>query len=362
MPKKSQTINAGSNPIDKTIALSYGAFEKLGWIVKYVGDSGIVGYTKISYGRPHETITILIVEGSIEVTSELPESASMDLFKKNQKNLDKFSSAYEEIKASAHDEDIVKWSNVVENLKQSTGVELEEQKKNAEEVEKVMNLSAGGRQITYGIMVLNVLVFVAMAISGVNVFEPTNLDIVNWGANFKPFTVDHGEWWRLFTCTFLHIGIVHLLFNMYALYMVGLYLEPMLGKRRYIAAYLSAGIISSIASLIWHGSEVISAGASGAIFGLFGVFLALLSTNLIPKAARQSLLQSIGIFVVFNLAYGMKAGIDNAAHVGGLLSGLVIGYIYFPTLRESSPKKATTGAVIVLALTILVLGVIMFQN
>src|SRR5690606_1205960 len=74
---------------------------------------------------------------------------------------------------------------------------------------------------------------------------------------------------------------------------------------------------------------VVSAGASGAIFGLYGVFLALLTTKMIPAQIRNALLQSIGVFVVYNLVYGMKSGVDNAAHIGGLVSGLVIGYLFY---------------------------------
>ena len=143
--------------------------------------------------------------------------------------------------------------------------------------------------------------------------------------------------------------------NTYALYMAGVYLEPMLGKTKYILAYLCTGVLASIASLWWHKEGVNSAGASGAIFGLYGVFLALLFTNLIPKQIRTSLLSSIGVFVVFNLIYGMKSGIDNAAHVGGLLSGIVIGFIFYPVLKEKENKGKTNIALAgIAAATILV--------
>ena len=131
--------------------------------------------------------------------------------------------------------------------------------------------------------------------------------------------------------------------NMYALIYIGLLLEPFLGKTRFLSAYLLTGILASVASLWWHDLTV-SAGASGAIFGMYGVFLALLTTNLIEKSARQALLTSIGIFVVYNLAYGLKGGIDNAAHIGGLVSGLVIGYLFIISLKkpEASSLKYST--------------------
>ena len=172
-----------------------------------------------------------------------------------------------------------------------------------------------------------------MVAIGVSLISPTGEDIINWGGNFSPYTTS-GDWWRLITCVFVHIGIIHLLFNMYALYTIGVYLEPMLGKTKYIVAYLCTGVFASLVSLWWHETPVASAGASGAIFGMYGLFLALLSTNLIPKQVRSQLLQSIGIFVFYNLVYGMRSGVDNAAHIGGLVSGLMIGYIYYLQLQK----------------------------
>jgi len=136
--------------------------------------------------------------------------------------------------------------------------------------------------------------------------------------------------------------------------MAGVYLEPMLGKTKYVIAYLATGVFASLASLWWHSEPVNSAGASGAIFGLYGIFLALLFTNLIPKQMRSSLLQSIGVFVVFNLVYGVKSGIDNAAHIGGLLSGLVIGFIFFPLLKkEDKGAKSNLVLIAIIAGTVL---------
>jgi rhomboid protease GluP len=134
---------------------------------------------------------------------------------------------------------------------------------------------------------------------------------------------------------FIHFGVIHLALNMYGLYMLGVFLEPMLGKAKFILAYLCTGVFASIASLWWHSEGTNSAGASGAIFGMFGVFLALLLTNLIPKQIRTGLLRSIGIVVAINLIYGMKQGIDNAAHIGGLLSGIIIGFVFYPLLKKN---------------------------
>ena len=112
------------------------------------------------------------------------------------------------------------------------------------------------------------------------------------------------------------------------------------------------GVLASVASLWWHDNTV-SAGASGAIFGLYGVFLALLTTDLLHKEVRQQLLSSIGIFVVYNLVYGLQGGVDNAAHIGGLVSGVVMGFAIYPALRrpEAQGLQWTSVAVPTIVLT-----------
>ncbi|HEY4289532.1 MAG TPA: rhomboid family intramembrane serine protease [Puia sp.] len=208
----------------------------------------------------------------------------------------------------------------------------------------------GKHLITAIIIGLNVLVFIAMAFSGINLMEPTSENLLNWGANFRPITLQ-GEWWRLLTCCFLHIGIFHLLINMYALLYIGILLEPLLGRTRYGVAYLLTGLLSSIASLAWN-AYTVSAGASGAIFGVYGVFLALLTMpHLIHPQIRKPLLKSMGWFVVLNLGIGVTGIVDTAGHAGGLVSGLLIGYAFYPSLRKpwSRPLRYLTIVVAIIA-------------
>jgi rhomboid protease GluP len=181
-----------------------------------------------------------------------------------------------------------------------------------------------------------------MALSGISILLPDGQSLINWGANFRPVTLE-GQPWRLFTSCFIHIGIFHLLMNMYALAYVGVLLEPHLGRTRFTAGYIFTGLIASTTSLWWH-DLIISAGASGAIFGLYGVFLAMLTTDLIEKSARRSLLTSVLVFVGYNLLNGFKEGIDNAAHLGGLVSGLVIGFVFIPSLRDADEADRKTKA------------------
>ena len=191
---------------------------------------------------------------------------------------------------------------------------------------------------------LNILVFIVMIASGVGIMSPSTLSLLKWGADFGPLTLT-GDWWRAVTCNFIHIGAFHLLMNMYAFMYVGLLLEDLIGSRRMFMSYLLTGLCSAVFSLYMHG-ETISAGASGAIFGLYGIFLAFLFFHRIAKEQRKALLTSILIFVGYNLVYGMKAGIDNAAHIGGLLSGFLLGIIYVCSYKFEKADAQRTVSIL----------------
>jgi rhomboid protease GluP len=192
--------------------------------------------------------------------------------------------------------------------------------------------------ITPLILNLNLLVFLLMLLTGADLMNPDSRSLLAFGANLRPLTLG-GEWWRLITCCFVHIGAVHLAMNMYAFLLIGAQLEPRLGKTRFLAAYLLSGIAASATSLWWHDNNSISAGASGAIFGMYGVFLVMLNANLVEKGKRKQLLASVIFFVGYNLLGGLQAGIDNAAHIGGLLSGMIISACFIPGLRKAQSRR-----------------------
>jgi rhomboid protease GluP len=353
MPQYQQKLAASGYSTAQTLQFAYGCFQQLGWTVEYVTENRLIGYTKKTWKSYADHIVVDIDNELLTITSKLPESASFDLLGKNKRNVNKFISCFETIKASANDASSQIWQTEIEALQKHTEEAMVQQAKDAAEVDAVMNLSTGSRIVTYIIIGINAIVFLLMLFNGVSVFEPTVADIVKWGGNFRPYTTG-GEWWRLLTSVFVHIGIIHIALNMYALYYVGMYLEPMLGKLRYTVAYLCTGVLASIAS-IWWSKDAVAAGASGAIFGLYGVFFALLTTKLIPAKVRSSLLSSIGIFIAYNLFYGAsKNGIDNAAHIGGLLTGFVFGYIYFLSIRSEKFRPAL-ASILVAAITLVFL-------
>ncbi|MFL5777925.1 MAG: rhomboid family intramembrane serine protease [Chloroflexota bacterium] len=140
-----------------------------------------------------------------------------------------------------------------------------------------------------------------------------------------------GEYYRLWTVTLLHADLLHLLFNMYALYLVGPIVERWYGSIRFVLFYYTTAAAASVASFVF-GGDIPSVGASGAIFGLFGLILA--AGRLHHPVDRQSraLVGQIGMLIVLNLAFGFASGVvDNAAHIGGLVAGLFLGALIPPT-------------------------------
>lgn len=186
--------------------------------------------------------------------------------------------------------------------------------------------------ITPIIIYLNVGIFLTMFFAGLGFMSFASEDLIAWGGNYGPLTTT-GEWWRLISNTFLHGGFMHLAANMYGLLFVGIFLEPVLGRLKYVSIYLITGVIASASSLWWN-DAVVSIGASGTIFGLYGVFLALLVTRVFPKEMGAGFLVSTLFFVGYNLVMGVLGnGTDNAAHIGGLVSGFIIGLALYPMLK-----------------------------
>jgi rhomboid protease GluP len=199
---------------------------------------------------------------------------------------------------------------------------------------------------TYILVGLNVLVYLAMCLAGVSWTDPSIVDAIHWGADFGPLTLS-GQWWRLLTSMFVHFGIIHIGFNMWCLWDLGRALEFLMGRRAFVLAYVISGLAASMVSIAWDPWRV-SAGASGAIFGIAGAFVSYLyfkKTPINPAVTKQKL-KVLGIFIAYNLIYGLRSGVDNSAHVGGLVAGLILGSVLppmilaAPALGDSSPPPA----------------------
>jgi rhomboid protease GluP len=187
-----------------------------------------------------------------------------------------------------------------------------------------------GYIVTPVLLWLNLLAYALLALIGHNALAPTAADLVRWGANFTPLTL-HGQPWRLLTSCFLHGGPAHLLMNMSSLVFLGLMTESLTGRGRLLLVYLLSGVGGSLLSLWWHSQGVLSVGASGAIFGLYGLLLATLVRH--PTGFDRSARRTVLLFVFYLMAGSLAGGLeahttDNAAHVGGLLTGFLLGWLW----------------------------------
>ena len=204
---------------------------------------------------------------------------------------------------------------------------------------------------TYVLTGINIAVYLLMVFSGVSPTAPNGGQLVHWGANVGLFVLAGHQWWRLVTSTFVHSGIIHIATNMWCLYNLGLLGEPLMGAFGTVAAYLLTGVVGNLLSVALHPGAisgghvvdygVISVGASGAVFGIAGVLIPLLGSKLLPvdRSEVARLRRSVIYFAVLNFVIGFgadafqtKVRIDNMAHLGGFLCGLLLGILLVPKL------------------------------
>lgn len=206
--------------------------------------------------------------------------------------------------------------------------------------------------LTQIILGANVAVFLAMAFASGTVLDFSGLDPRGVGANYGPLTLS-GQWWRLISYMFVHGGLIHIAFNMWCLWDLGALCESLYGRWTFGAIYLLTGIGGGLARLAWN-PMVPSVGASGAIFGLAGALIAsfYLGEFSLPRIAISGTLRSLAFFVVFNLGFGqVMGGVDNACHVGGLVTGLILGALIARLAPQSDApaRRATVVGVVVFA-------------
>lgn len=334
------------------LALSDLAILKLGWKIDQLSADAIIAHALQSSLSADAKIEISIKNGQASLLSQLVTNESNPESEKELVLL--LIDQLEQLRANHSPEQLGKHYAILQDRLVTVDVTSPSETNNKAKDFFQIFIPKAGYVFTPIIIDLNILIFILMVAQGADFMSPSNEILLQWGADYAPITLA-GEWWRMFTSCFLHIGILHLFMNMYALLYIGVLLEPLLGKTRFLTAYVLSGLTGSLLSIWWHDNSV-SAGASGAIFGMDGVFLALLTTNLIEKGVRKELLSSTVFFIGFNLVYGLTGNINNAAHIGGLLGGLVIGYAFVPSLKNRQNlklKRITVGA-----LTTLILGFI----
>ena len=185
---------------------------------------------------------------------------------------------------------------------------------------------------TTGLIVINVLVFFLLSLRG---DTESGYFMLQYGAMYEPLVTDGHEYYRLITSLFLHFGIQHLLNNMVMLGALGYQLENEIGRIKFLLIYFISGIGGNLCSLYWnvsHGEQVISAGASGAIFGLMGALLYIVAVN----RGRLGRLSGRGMLIMVALStryLRVSSGVDNSAHIGGLICGILITVLLYRRKR-----------------------------
>jgi rhomboid protease GluP len=214
---------------------------------------------------------------------------------------------------------------------------------------RAFHVSLASPTVTYGFIIANIVAFIFeigwgyMAYGTLNGAQDIQV-LVDLGAKVNEYIALEGEWWRLFTAMFLHIGVMHLLFNLYALYAIGSLVEAYYGHLRFTIIYIGGGLCGSLAS--YRFSDAISAGASGGVFALAGaaaVYFFLYRDNF--GARGRSVLQNMLLIIVVNLVFGaIGQGVDNWGHLGGLVGGSLLAWGLAPRYRTPEITAQTISS------------------
>jgi rhomboid protease GluP len=210
---------------------------------------------------------------------------------------------------------------------------------------------------TYFLVAVNCGVFLAMLANGASAWMPTLDQLMRWGADRPDNVLLHGEWWRIVTAMFVHVGIIHLATNMWCLWNLGLLAEPLMGSFGLFAVYILTGAAGNLLSTAYNWFRAIhespaapifqaGAGASGAVFGIAGALIVLLKSKFLPVPPRElnRLRRSVIYFAAINLVIGFSVtfgsgftgvAVDNSAHVGGVLCGLLFAAPMVPRIGSS---------------------------
>jgi rhomboid protease GluP len=216
--------------------------------------------------------------------------------------------------------------------------------------------------VTFGLIAACVLVYLLVALLGTTIGVPATEGLVQQPGQILslgaliPAMVAQGEPWRLVTSAFLHSGFVHLALNMLSLYFLGSFAEISFGRSRFLALYFISGIASGLAYLYFGAFNAPAVGASGAIFGLLGgVFGFAIQRG--TFSTRNPVISQLLILTALNLFLGATIpGVSNTAHIGGLVGGLVFGYLMAPTVYSQKNLVATAPIAAAFGLEVILLG------
>jgi rhomboid protease GluP len=366
-PYRKVTIPLEDYNPDHYLTLLYQAMLNRGWDIGYFDHDGIIAYTPISWSSYSEEVSARIVGNTVVIKSECVGFQGLFTdYGKNQENIDVLLGEIEY--ADFHMQGFLE-----ENTRELMNSVPEKQFLNLDDP------PMAGKELLHGffspfvpkkkylitpiLVIANVVIFMTTTIilyliiaffyrahpnSDQDIYTKAYLSL---GFSSRP-AVLKGDYWRLFTSMFLHFNILHVLLNMVVLVYIGSLIESKLGKWNFLMVYLFTGLIASMVSVMWHDNEI-SAGASGAIFGLFGVLLAFLSTDFYERSARKALLISTAIVVAYNII-PLGKGVDHAAHLGGLVSGYIFGWLTYLGLTHKNRFIKKWGMALVGSITVIV--------
>ena len=216
----------------------------------------------------------------------------------------------------------------------------------------------------YLVLALNVGVWLANVATGMSALKPLPSDLLAWGANSASSVMEDHEYWRLLTATFLHGGLMHLVLNMLGLWSTGVTLNRLYGNAQFLLIYFVSALAGSALSLHFAAQHSVSIGASGAVFGVLGAALLALWRNRdhLHGVSIRNVLIGQGVFLFYALGQGfIKNGIDNAAHMGGLLAGCLLAWVLVDKIDEQTSavkrNKAAVAGAAFCALAVVVLVV-----
>ena len=335
-PKVEKFIPLDELTANQYLTIAKQAIENLGWNLSHISDNGIVAYTPISFQSYSEEIAIR-VEGDFVVFKSECVGIQMlfNDYGKNTRNLRSFINEFgyakaqvdenrdeQQILSGAQDPDYLEKSPLVakNKIKNIFYLLIPQENYVATPIFVFLNIAY------FAVFALFMAGFYRFLVHA-KFLDPALLGYYV-GANSREFVLN-GQYWRLITYQFSHLSFFHLFFNMYVLSYIGLMVEFKLGFKNYVSTYLISGVCGGLVSLMFHDSGFMT-GASGAIMGLFGAFLALLLSKAFERNATKALFVSTGVVLAIMLISGaFKKNVDNAAHIGGLISGFISGYLLY---------------------------------
>ncbi len=358
-PRTVAVIPLGDYNADHYLAILYHAFQNLGWRTGYFDQDGIIAYTPISWQSYAEEVSVRIENNAAVIKSEcVGYQFFFTDYGKNEQNIDRLLTeiSYAEFHLQEHLQETTQ--QLMDDVPENQFISLADPPLGHKE--KLQSFLAAFTPtpeyfITPVVVLINITVYLATFLAMIVLLISFSLKHSNEVINMESIyltlgfnnrvNVLNGEVWRLLSGSFLHFSLMHLAGNMVILIYVGSLIENKLGNWNYFVFYLLSCICASMTSVLWHADGIL-AGASGGVFGLFGLLLALLSTPFYEANARRALLISTAIFVGYSII-PRGQGIDHAAHFGGLVAGYLFGWLGYWGLKNNRHLVSAIAAFLI---------------